>query len=62
MRLSAVSALVYLAAQAASFALPIHDVGGLKIIEHPDPEKRQLLQNIVCYPKPGYVQVLTLYR
>ncbi|KIY02701.1 uncharacterized protein Z520_01166 [Fonsecaea multimorphosa CBS 102226] len=49
MRLSVVSVLACLAARAAGLAFPGHSFGGLNIIEHPDPEKRQLLQDIVTW-------------
>jgi hypothetical protein len=63
MRLPIICALVWLAAQAESLAVPIHDVGGLRIIEHPDPEKRQSLQNIVrCPQAEPQVQLLTMRR
>jgi hypothetical protein len=39
------TALAGLTAHAA--AVPTQNVGALKIIEHPNPAKRQLLQNIV---------------
>jgi hypothetical protein len=45
MRIALWTALAGLAAHAA--AVPTHNVGALKIIEHPNPAKRQLLQNIV---------------
>jgi hypothetical protein len=55
MKISIFSVLVCLVLRSAAWALPIHDVGGLRIIEHPDPEKRELLQNIVSHidPKVG---------
>ncbi|KIW28430.1 uncharacterized protein PV07_08096 [Cladophialophora immunda] len=49
MRLTIVSVFACLAAWVAALALPGQNFGGLKIIEHPDPEKRQLLQDIVTW-------------
>jgi hypothetical protein len=45
MRIALWTALAGLAAHAV--AVPTHHVGAFRIIEHPNPEKRQLLQNIV---------------
>lgn len=47
MKLTFVSIIGLLTAQLAAFAVPSHNPGGLRIIEHPDPEKRALLQNLV---------------
>ncbi|OCT47613.1 putative beta-galactosidase A [Cladophialophora carrionii] len=49
MRVSTLWTLILWAAQAAALAVPIQDVGRLRIIEHPNPEKRQLLQDIVTW-------------
>ena len=47
MKLIFASLLGLLAVQLTALAVPSHNLGGLKIIEHPDPEKRALLQNLV---------------
>lgn len=49
MRLSILSVLACSIVQAVTTVLPRHDTGRFKILEHPDPEKRQLLQNIVTW-------------
>ncbi len=49
MRFLVLSALACLASQTAALVLPSYDLGTFKIIEHPDPAKRQLLQNIVTW-------------
>lgn len=47
MRLFSVGAAALLAAQAVGASLT-HKLNGFTITEHPDPEKRDLLQKYVC--------------
>lgn len=47
MKLLSVAAVALLAAQAAGASIK-HRLNGFTILEHPDPAKRDLLQDIVC--------------
>jgi hypothetical protein len=39
--------LALVATQLAALAVPSHSLGGFRVIEHPDPDKRALLQDLV---------------
>jgi hypothetical protein len=47
MKISIISLLAFAVAQAASLTVPAHEFASLRILEHPDPSKRALLQNTV---------------
>jgi beta-galactosidase len=47
MRLFSIAAVALLAAQAAGASIK-HRLNGFTLLEHPDPAKRDLLQDIVC--------------
>ncbi|KAI1622657.1 beta-galactosidase A [Exophiala viscosa] len=49
MKLIFASLFGLLAVQLAASAVPSHNIAGLRIIEHPDPKKRALLQNLVTW-------------
>ncbi|KAK5329783.1 hypothetical protein LTR93_001371 [Exophiala xenobiotica] len=49
MKLILGSILALVATQLAALAVPSHNLGGFRVIEHPDPEKRALLQDLVTW-------------
>ena len=68
MKLLSVAAVALLAAQAAGASIK-HRLNGFTILEHPDPAKRDLLQDIVVIKSESlamlhsdYVNILTLCR